>query len=267
MSETGAGSSKGKGKAVEEPEKWDMAKGYENLEDDPSKDEEDQARKEKLRLVRIANRAARKGAKDPPSLGYEPCAELHGSWAGFTVNSVEDWTRIYEAAMAHDRFALGYVAYLNSLYQRPSLPRSPGIQRLISGYSALARFQPEGMREYKAKVKAYKERHGTRTDAPGPSIPAPSTIIPSSAPISTMEWDNSAVARPPEELQEDSNNDLGYYRSDSPGYDSHIPPPFVHLPSAIKPRRDRDGTNPHDPPQSVGNDWASTPIGSWPIGM
>lgn len=117
MPETGAGSSKGKGKAVEEPEKWDMAKGYENLEDDPSEDEEDQARKEKLRLVRIANRAARKGAKDPPSLGYEPCAELHGSWAGFTVNSVEDWTRIYEVAMAHDRFALGYVAYLNSLYQ------------------------------------------------------------------------------------------------------------------------------------------------------
>ena len=82
-----------------------------------------------------------------------------------------------------------------------------------------------------------------------------------------MEWDNSAAARPPEELQEDSNNDLGYYRLDSPGYDSHIPPPFVHLPGAITPRGDRDGTNPHDPPQSVGNDWASTLIGSWPIGM
>ena len=90
MPETGAGSSKGKGKAIEEPEKWDMAKGYENLKDDPSKDEEDQARKEKLRLVRIANRAACKSVKDPLSLGYEPCTKLHGSWAGFTVNSIED---------------------------------------------------------------------------------------------------------------------------------------------------------------------------------
>jgi hypothetical protein len=68
----GAGSSKDKGKAVEEPEKWDMAKGYKNLKDDDTNDEEDRARKEKLRLARVVDHIARKGAKDPPNLGYEP---------------------------------------------------------------------------------------------------------------------------------------------------------------------------------------------------
>jgi len=267
MPEMGSGSSKGKGKAVEEPEKWDMAKGYEELEDDPSEDEETQARKEKLRQVKVAGRTACKGAIDPPSLGYEPCAELHGSWAGFTVNTIGDWTRLYNAAMKGDGFALGYIAYLNSLYQRPSLPRSQGIQRLMSGFSALARFQQPGLRDYKANVKAYKDRHGTRTDAPGPSVPGPSAILPPSAPISNNAGDDAAAAPPPEELQEDISNDLGYYRSDSPGYEAHIPPPFARLPNANPPHGDRDGTNPHDPPQSVGNDWATTPIGSWPIGM
>ena len=267
MPGTGAGSSKGKGKAVEEPEKWDMAKGYENLEDDDSEDEEDRARKEKLRLARVADRVARKGAKDPPSLGYGPCAELHGSWAEFTVETIEDWTRLYTAAMDGDRYALGYAAYLNSLYQRPSLRRSQGIQRLMSGFGALAKFQSPNMRDYKAQLRAYKERHGAHTDAPGPIVPGPSNSGSSSTPIVPTSRNDTVAAPPLEELQEDVTNDLGYYRSDSPGYEHHIPPTVVRLPDVNRSRGDRDSTNPHDPPQSVGNDWATTPVGSWPLGM
>jgi hypothetical protein len=76
-----------------------MAKGYKNLEDDDTNDEEEWARKEKRGLARVADHITRKGAKDPPNPGYEPCAELHGSWAEFTVDMVEDWTNLYNAAM------------------------------------------------------------------------------------------------------------------------------------------------------------------------
>jgi hypothetical protein len=127
-----AGSSKGKGKAVEEPEKWDMVKGYENLNDNESDDEENWVRKERLRLARVAGCVTHKSIKDPLSLGYEPHTELHGSWVGYNINMVEDWMCLYDAAMAGNRHAIRYAAYLNSLYQCPSLPRLPGIQCLLS---------------------------------------------------------------------------------------------------------------------------------------
>jgi hypothetical protein len=169
--------------------------------------------------------------------------------------------------MDGNRYTLGYAAYLNSLYQRSSLCRSQGIQRLMSGFGALAKFQSSNMQDYKAQVRAYKECHGAHTDAPGPIVPGPSNFGSSSTPIVSMSRNDTVAAPPLEELQEDVTNDLGYYWSDSPGYEHHIPPTFVHPPDANPSRGDRDGTNPHDPPQSVGNDWATTPIGSWPIGM
>jgi hypothetical protein len=87
------GSLKGKEKAVEEPEKWDMAKGYKNLKDDDADDKESQAKKEKLCLARVVGHVT----------GYEPCMELHGSWAEFTVNMIEDWMCLYEVAINGDR--------------------------------------------------------------------------------------------------------------------------------------------------------------------
>jgi hypothetical protein len=82
-----------------------------------------------------------------------------------------------------------------------------------------------------------------------------------------MSGDETVTAPLLEELQEVNLNDLDYYRFDSAGYESHIQPTFMCLPNATPAYRDCDGTNPHNPPQSMGNNWATTLIGSWPIGM
>ena len=137
----------------------------------------------------------------------------------------------------------------------------------MSRFSALAKFQSQGMQEYKAQVKAYKEHLGAHTDTPSPSVPGPSTTTPSSTSLITMSGDETVAAPSLEELQEDIDNDWGYYWSNSPGYDSHIPPTFVCLPSINSSYRGCDSMNPHDPPQVVGTNWASTPISSWLIRM
>jgi hypothetical protein len=130
------------------------------------------------------------------------------------------------------------VAYLNSLYQCPSLRHSQGIQRLMSGFGVLAKFQLLNMRDYKVQVRAYKERHGAHTDAPGPIVPGPSNSGSCSTPIVSMSRNDTVAAPLLEELQEDVTNNLGYYRSDSPRYEHHIPPTFVCLPDANPSRGD-----------------------------
>ena len=97
--------------------------------------------------------------------------------------------------------------------------------------------------------------------------PVSPTPQPSYHPVPLDSTVATVATSPLEELQEDISNDLGYYQSNSPGYDSHIPPTFMHLPNAGISCQGRNGTNPHNPPQSVGNDWATTLIGSWPISM
>jgi hypothetical protein len=59
MPGTEVGSSKGKGKAVKEPEKWDMAKGYKNLKDNKSNDEDNRVKKENPDPLQCNNQAHR----------------------------------------------------------------------------------------------------------------------------------------------------------------------------------------------------------------
>ena len=56
-------------------------------------------------------------------------------------------------------------------------------------------------------------------------------------------------------------NSADYYISDSSlGHSLALPGP--------QPRKVfEDTTNPHDPPQAVGRDWAATPVAKWPLGL
>jgi hypothetical protein len=89
--------------------------------------EETFKRKEGLRQIRVSYKAARdkgkRGGQLPPApknLWTSP--ELHGHWSGREISTPEDWPNLRDAAINGDDNALGYIVYLNSLYQRPDNP-------------------------------------------------------------------------------------------------------------------------------------------------
>ncbi|KIM83087.1 hypothetical protein PILCRDRAFT_7502 [Piloderma croceum F 1598] len=178
-------------------------------------------------------------------VSYGSSPKLHGKWSGVPIVGGDNWEWIYTAALNGDDFALGYIAYLNSTYQRPNKTRMAGITCLLQGFSALAKTRPEALKEYKAKATAAKRKAG---------IAAPSsTFVPSTSAGPTM----STLRNPlPEGV--DSTD---YYISNSLlGHSLALPGP--------QPREFfKDTTNPHDPPQAVGRDWAATPVARWPLGL
>jgi len=84
--------------------------------------------------------------------------ELHGAWFGVKINTVANWERLLAAANNGDEHALGYIAFLNSKYQRPECARSQGITTLIKGYSAFAGTHKGALREYKQKLARLKQQ-------------------------------------------------------------------------------------------------------------
>ena len=221
------------------PYEWDAAQG----DDYDDSDSDTFARKEDLRQIRAAHRAAReKKAQAPPEVSYDTSEGLHGPWSGISIDSVRDWDEIYAAAVGGDDFALGYIAFLNTKYQRPGIARSQGITRLIKGFAALTKLRPESMKAYKTKVAALKKQVGTVAPRPMPNPPA----------------DQSSSLRNPLPEGVDSSD---YYVSQSPPGNS------LALPGSLQRVFASDTSNPRDPPQSVGRDWAATPVAHWPLGL
>jgi len=108
----------------QDPYKWDEARGDDEYDSD---DSAEFVRKEKLRQIRVEHRAAReKKGQAPPEVSYDTSAELHGPWSGVPIETVEDWERLSAAATGRDAFAVGYVAFLNTKYQRPGIPGPQG---------------------------------------------------------------------------------------------------------------------------------------------
>ncbi|KIM81674.1 hypothetical protein PILCRDRAFT_8367 [Piloderma croceum F 1598] len=227
----------------EDPYKWDEAQGD---DEDWSEDDEDLSRKEKLRRIHVEHKATReRKAIPPPTVSYGSSPELHGKWSGVPIVGGDDWECIYTVALNGDDFALGYIVYLNSTYQRPNETRTAGIRRLLQGFSVLAKTHPEALKEYKAKATAAKRKAG---------IAAPSSTFVSS----TYVGPTTLTLRNPLPEGVDS---VDYYISNSLlGHSLALPGP--------QPREFfEDTTNPHDPPQAVGHDWAATPVARWPLGL
>jgi hypothetical protein len=109
----------------QDPYKWDEARG----DDEYNSDNSDKfARKEKLRQVHVEHKAAQdKKGQAPLEVSYDTSVELHSPWSGVHIETVKDWERLSAAAIGGDTFAVGYVAFLNTKYQRPGIPRTLGI--------------------------------------------------------------------------------------------------------------------------------------------
>jgi hypothetical protein len=221
------------------PYEWDAAQG-----DDYNDSDSDMfAHKEDLQQTRAAHKAAReKKAQAPLEVSYDTSEALHGPWSGASIDSVRDWERIYDAAIGGSDFALGYITFLNTKYQQPGIARSQGITRLIKGFTALPKLRPDSMKAYKTKVAALKKQAGTMAPRPRPNPPA----------------DQSSSLRNPLPEGVDSSD---CYVSQSPLGNS------LALPGSLQQVFATDTSNPRDPPQAVGHNWAATPIALWPLGL
>ena len=99
-----------------------MADGYLDLEDDDDWDQSDDElhKQEGNHLARVNMKATCESTqpKDPPSSAHLITnQELHGEWSGVTIDTTEDYDRLSSAAYRGDKFALGYIHYLNSKHQ------------------------------------------------------------------------------------------------------------------------------------------------------
>ena len=228
-----------------------MADGYLDLEDDDDWDQsDDELRKQEgNRLARVNMKAARDSTrpKDPPSSAHLITnQELHGEWSGVTIDTSEDYDRLSSAAHRGDEFALGYIHYLNSKHQVPSAVRSPGVTRLVKHYASFAKGPHQAaMERYKARLTRYR-RQQDRLNNAAPAIPE---RVPLSEGVHEL-------------------GDIKSYELMSPTYHQGDLP---QLPAPIDDMRDsttNNGmSNPRDPHQSVGREWAQVPVHSWPRGM
>ena len=118
--------------------------------------------------------------RDPNKLGTrnESSPELHGNWYGVPIVTIDDWDQLYNAAMKGDDFAVGYITFLNSKYQRPTERRTTGITRLIQGYTGVGKNRPDAMKAYKAKVVAVKCKADPASLSFTPGPPAPGAPLP-----------------------------------------------------------------------------------------
>ena len=206
------------------------------------------AKREEYRMIRTEHKAARraargKAAQPPPEPYVSSSSELHGRWLGVSIESVADWENLLAAAHNGDRHAIGYIAYLNTRYQRPDSTRTQGITALIKGYSSFAGTHKRALKDYKLQVARIKRQTlDEGTAAPPPTHP-PRTLVPD-------------VRNPLPEMVDSSDD----YISQSPPSASIPLPGFSEL-------SEGSTTNPRDPPQAVGRDWAETPVRNWPFGM
>ena len=210
---------------------------YSDLEDDDSgaESEETFKCKEGLRQIRVSYKAARDKGKQggqlpptPKNLWTSP--ELHSHWSGKEISTPEDWPNLRDAAINGDDNALGYIVYLNLLYQRPDNPRSQGIAALIVGWSTILHNHKAWVEVYRQKVKAMTFSRPSDNNVQMSTPPPADPIGPD-----LFEGTGSNLL-----------DDTEPYRSESPtGPDLQI-------------------TNPSDPLQAAGRDWAQVPVHSWP---
>ena len=160
------------------------------------------------------------------------------------IVTTDDWDQLYNAAMKGDNFAVGYITFLNSKYQGPTERRTAGIARLKATLGGVGKNRPDTMKAYKAKVAVVKCKADPATPSftPGPPVPgAPAT---------------SKLRNP---LPEGVDSPDHYISHSLLGHCLALPGP---------PPRNffEDTTNPRDPPQAVGHEWAATPVANWPLG-
>ena len=233
--------------------KWNMAQGYDdffNEEDDESDDdleiEDGFDQRERLRMTRAVHKAARdkgKGKEIPPAMSYDSHVSIHGKWASRRIVSMEDARALEEAVRKKDQYALGYLSYINSTGQVSTNPRSVGVEYLLRQYNSIAKEYAPALKKYKNALASYKKnvaRGSTSSNQrpPAPQVPIRATLT---------ERGHSTV-------------DDDHYRSASPIYyeGPECPPPQED---------DVQMSNPRDPPQSVGSDWARVTVRNWPRGM
>ena len=242
-------SSRDKGKeAAKKP--WSMADGYLELEDDDDNDydvsEGEMERREKFRQTRVSMKAARDAKrKDPHRAHHYPTnRELHGDWSGVVIETQEDFEKLSSATHLADEYAIGYIHYLNATHQVPSARRSPGVTILLRNYASFAKGPHSHLMErYKERLLKARRAAEIHDDAP--------VHAPDRAPLSEGAQDAG---------------DIENYQSMSPTYhQGELPPTYSPIPG--------DSTvttgmsNPRDPHQRVGREWALVPVHSWPRGM
>jgi hypothetical protein len=227
-----------------DPYAWHDAQRDDNEWDD--NDNKGHEHREKLQMTHVIHKAARdKKSILPPSVSYDSSPKLHSNWSGVPTITTDDWDQLYKAAMDSDDFVLGYITFLNSKYQRPTEHRTMGIARLIQSYAGVGKNRPDAMKAYKARVAAIKRKAdpAASSSTPGPHVSTTPT---------------TSTLRNPLPEGVDSPD---YYISYSPlGHCLALPRPPPH-------NFFEDTTNPHDPPQAVGCDWAATLVAKWPLGL
>ena len=154
-------------KKEEAPKQWSIADGYLDLEDDNDWDQSDDElhKQERNRLARVHMKTARESTwpKDSPSsMHLVTNQELHGDWSGVTIDTTKDYDRLSSAAYRGDKFALGYIHYLNSKHQVLIAYQSPGVTWLVKHYASFAKGpQQAAMERYKAQLTRYRQQVGS----------------------------------------------------------------------------------------------------------
>jgi hypothetical protein len=119
------------------------------------------AEKERNCRIHVENKAARQAAKSkaaqpPPEPYVSSSAGLHGRWFGVGIESIADWENLLAAVNDGNGNLLGYIAFLNSRYQRPEHTWTQGISVLIKGYGSFAGNHKKALKEYKNKLLRFK---------------------------------------------------------------------------------------------------------------
>jgi hypothetical protein len=232
--------------------KWNMAQGYDdffNEEDDQSDDnleiKDGFDHRECLCMTRAIHKAARdkgKGKEIPPAMSYDSHELIHGKWASRRIISMEDARALEEAMRKKDQHALGYLSYINSTGQVSTNPRSVGMEYLLRQYNSIAKEHAPALKKYKNSLVSYKRNVAKGSTSSNQRPPAPQVPVR----VTLTEHGHSV-------------GDTDHYRLASPIY---------HQGSEYPPQEDDiQMSNPRDPPQSVGLDWARVTMWNWLRGM
>jgi hypothetical protein len=176
-------------------------------------------------------------------MSYISHPSIHGKWASHKIDTLQDACDLEQAMQDGDSFALGYMSYINSVGQIPTNPRSMGVEHLIKQYNHIAKEFSSTLQKYKLALAAFKRKQARASSIPSRQPPAPG--VPERATLTE---------------QGHSAGDTDHYRLLSPMYYQGSPPE-VEVPPTDD---EMQVSNPRDPPQSVGLDWARVTVQNWP---
>jgi hypothetical protein len=230
-----------------------MAQGYKDFfNDEHSKSNNDLKiedsfeNRERLHMTRAIHKAARdkgKGKEIAPAMSYNSHELIHGKWASQKIISLEDTHALEDAVRKGDQHALGYLSYINLVGQVSTNPQSVGVEYLIRQYNSIAKEFAPTLKKYKNSLDSYKRNLAwgyipSTQQPPAPKVPERVTLTEHRLAV----------------------GDTDHYRSISPIY--HQGPEYP------PPQEDNiQMSNPCNPPQLAGLDWAHVTMWNWPQGM